>query len=145
IMSKQLNEADRIAICHKKRENPDITQVQLVKWVKEKLGKFVTQATISNTLKHSINILAEDMIINSKRQRQRKVMYPELEERLFEWILKFQHTGQLTGETLKTKAIEIATHLYSDELTLTFSAGWLEKFKKHHGIRQFVTHGESGS
>jgi len=28
---------------------------------------------------------------------------------------------------------------------LQFSAGWLEKFKKRHGIRQVVAHGESGS
>jgi len=85
-MSKQLNEADRVAICRKKRENPDITQAQLVKWVKENIGKSVTQGTISNTLKRSAEFLAEDMVVDAKRQRQRKVSYPELEECLFEWI-----------------------------------------------------------
>ena len=133
-----------MAICREKRENQDITQAELVKWVKEKLGKSVSQVTISNTLKHSAEILAKN-VVDAKRQRQRKVTYPELEERLFEWVLKFQHTGALAGETLKTKAAEIAACLYPGESTLTFSAGWLEKFKKRHGIRQFVAHGESGS
>jgi len=72
-MSKQLNEADRVAICRKKRENPDITQAQLVKWVKENIGKSVTQGTISNTLKRSAEFLAEDVVVDAKRQRQRKV------------------------------------------------------------------------
>lgn len=144
-MSKQLNEADRVAICRNKRDNPKLTQAELVKWVKEKLGKSVTQGTISNTLKRSAEILAGDIENDSKRQRQRKVTYPELEEHLFEWVLNFQHTGQLSGETLKTKAAEIASHLYPGETTLMFSTGWLQKFKKRHGIRQFVAHGESGS
>ena len=125
-MSKQLNEADRVAICHKKRENPDIMQAQLVKWVKENIW----QVSYSrNDLQHA------QALRQILRQRQRKVSYPELEECLFEWILKFQHTGQLSGETLKIKAAEIASRLYPGApTTLQFSAGWLEKFKKRHGI-----------
>src|SRR5688572_3174329 len=102
-MSKQLTEADRVAICREKHKKQDITQAVLVKWVKDKLGKSVTQATISNTLKRFAENLAQD-VVDAKRQRQRKVSYPKLEERLFEWVLKFQHTGALAGETLKTKA-----------------------------------------
>jgi len=111
-----------MAICREKRENQDITQAELVKWVKEKLGKSVSQVTISNTLKRSAEILAKN-VVDAKRQRQRKVTYPELEERLFEWVLKFQHTGALAGETLKTKAAEIAACLYPGESTLTFFCG----------------------
>jgi hypothetical protein len=141
----RLNEAERLAICEKKRKNPSMTQGELVKWAKEKLGKSVSQGTVSNTLKRSAELLADTTVIDAKRKRQSKVKYPELEERLLEWILTFQHTGQLTGETLKTKAEQISSHLYPGESTLTFSQGWLAKFKRRHGLRQFVSHGESGS
>ena len=89
--------------------------------------------------------MAADVEVDSKRQRQRKVTYPQLEERLFEWVLNFQNSGQLNGEALKAKAAEIASHLYPGETTLAFSSGWLHKFKKRHGIQQVVVHGESGS
>jgi hypothetical protein len=140
-----LNESDRVALCQKKHANPGMTQTDLANWVKDTLGKKITQATVSNTLKRSAEILAPDTVIDAKRQRQRKVQYPELEERLIEWVLTYQQTGQLTGDILKVKAEQIAARLYPGESTLKFSAGWLEKFKRRHGIRQYVAHGESGS
>ncbi|CAG8679167.1 2647_t:CDS:1, partial [Acaulospora morrowiae] len=67
-----------------KHDEPSITQAELVNWVRETLSKTIIQETISNTLKYSTEILTEDIIINAKWQRQHKVIYPKLEEYLFE-------------------------------------------------------------
>ena len=68
-----------------------------------------------------------------------------VEDGLYEWILRHQDHVNLTGNLIKEKAKRLAELLSDGESTLRFSNGWLEKFKKRHGIRSYRRFGESGS
>jgi hypothetical protein len=59
-----LTESLRIALYQYKRDNPALSQRALVKWLEEIHQVTVTQATISNTLQRSVELLAREEIVN---------------------------------------------------------------------------------
>jgi hypothetical protein len=91
------------------------------------------------------NVLATKSLSTAKH---RGPQWPLLELVLFEWQQRIEAKGgQTSGEILIEKASEIwrQTPEYRDKPVPHFSVGWLSRFKKRHGIRQRITHGESGS
>jgi hypothetical protein len=51
----------------------------------------------------------------------------------------------ISDAILKEKAIFFANNLGVPENTLTFSNGWITRFKKRNGLRRHKLHGESAS
>jgi arginine repressor len=62
----------RVALCQYKRDNPQLSQKDLIKWLEDNHNIKVSQATISTTLKRAVEILAKfnnETNLNAKRQR----------------------------------------------------------------------------
>jgi len=59
-----------VALCQYKRDNPQLSQKDLIKWLEDNHSVKVSQATISTTLKQLVEILAKshnETNLNAKR------------------------------------------------------------------------------
>jgi hypothetical protein len=78
-------------------------------------------------------------------KNDRKALYPSLESELANFISDMEaHNQPLSGDSITAHAKFIATQQRIDPMP-KFSTGWLEKFKRRHGFRGYISHGESGS
>nr|CAG8599128.1 6798_t:CDS:2 [Entrophospora candida] len=75
-------------------------------------------------------------VTNPDAKRHKNVTVPELELALKEFILIYQNRYILSEAILIEKAKQIASGLGVPEGTLTFSPGWLYKFKRHNGVKE---------
>ncbi len=136
----------RVALYQYKRENPQLSQKDLIKWLEDNHSIKVSQATISTTLKRSAEILAKsNNETNLNAKRQRTVRYPEMESTLVKWFRANQERANVSGELIRESATKILDRLYPGHEPFEFSSGWLEAFKSRHGIRSYRRFGESGS
>ncbi|GJR16797.1 retrovirus-related pol polyprotein from transposon TNT 1-94 [Tanacetum coccineum] len=135
----------RRALCKHNKDNPSLTQKQLQEWVHSNYGLQVSQATISNTVKRSLEYLS----LAPERgdvKRHKPAKFPDLEKSLYEWILQYQEHVNMTGELIIEKAKKFMKDMYPvDTPDFTFSIGWLGKFKARYGIKNFRRFGESRS
>nr|GEU49770.1 hypothetical protein [Tanacetum cinerariifolium] len=135
----------RRALCKHNKDNPSLTQKQLQEWVHSNYGLQVSQATISNTVKRSLEYLS----LAPERgdvKRHKPAKFPDLEKSLYKWILQYQEHVNMTGELIIEKAKKFMKDMYPvDTPDFTFSIGWLGKFKARCGIKNFWRFGESGS
>lgn len=93
----------RVEFCKIKESNPNWKQTDLVKWLEETHGLTVSQAAISKTLKRSVNLLKEEVPLNSNAKRSKSVKYPAMESVLYEWFVGHQEHVNVSGELLKEK------------------------------------------
>jgi len=92
----------RIALCQYKRNNPPLSQKDLIKWFKDNHSIKVSQATISTTLKWSTEILAKsNNETNFNAKRQRTVRYPKMESALVKWFWANQEWANVSGELVR--------------------------------------------
>jgi hypothetical protein len=131
----------RIALCEHKKKHPSLTQADLITWLQETHNVFVSQGTISLTLKRSVEIFAKKEDVNRAAKRQRTVM----ETTLYRWFLTYQDQVNMLGDLTKEKAAYFLTELYPGHGAFEFSNGWLESFKNRRGIQFYRRFGESGS
>ncbi|GKC39121.1 CENP-B homolog protein 2-like protein [Tanacetum coccineum] len=85
----------RRALCKHNKDNPSLTQKQLQEWVHSNYGLQVSQATISNTVKRSLEYLS----LAPERgdvKRHKPAKFPDLEKSLYEWILLYQEHVNMT-------------------------------------------------
>ncbi|GKC71966.1 CENP-B homolog protein 2-like protein, partial [Tanacetum coccineum] len=90
----------RRALCKHNKDNPSLTQKQLQEWVHSNYGLQVSQATISNTVKRSLEYLS----LAPERgdvKRHKPAKFPDLEKSLYEWILQYQEHVNMTGELME--------------------------------------------
>lgn len=136
-----LTNAIRKAICEKKAQDALLTQTQLLKWIKDTYGLEVSQATISNTLKRSNYFLNPSTKIHMNSKRYSPVKYPQVEAALLEWIKscgRGSRNRAFGGELLRKKAEEFMRLYYPANVSnISFSNGWLHRFKLRHGIKSF--------
>jgi len=135
----------RVALCQYKRDNPQLSQKDLIKWFEDNHNIKVSQATISTTLKWSAEILAKsDNETNLNAKRQRIVRYPKMECALVKWFRANQERANVSGELVRESATKILDRLYPGHEPFEFSSGWLEAFKSRHGIRSCRRFDENG-
>jgi len=127
-----LTESLRIALCQYKRDNPALSQRALVKWLEEIHQVTVTQATISNTLQRSAELLAREEIVNGNTKTRRPVMYQDVDEALAQWVEVYQANINISREMIRLKAAQFLERLHLDAPKFEFSNGWLAKFKQRH-------------
>lgn len=145
VKKSTLTDEMRKALCEHKNEHPSSSQKDLQQWVQQKFGLFISQSTVSNTLKRSAEYLSKE-ITNSNVKRHKSAKYPELEKVLYEWFIQYQEKVNMTGEMIQTKAKEFLRKMYGDaNPEFNFSSGWLERFKARYGIKSYRKFGESGS
>jgi len=76
-----------VALCQYKRDNLQLSQKDLIKWLENNHSIKISQATISTTLKRSAEILAKsNNETNLNDKCQRTVRYPEMESVLVKWF-----------------------------------------------------------
>jgi hypothetical protein len=77
----------RVALCQYKRDNPQFSPKDLIKWLEDNHSIKVSQTTISTTLKRSVEILAKsNNETNLNAKHQQIVRYPEMESTLVKWF-----------------------------------------------------------
>ncbi len=136
----------RVALYQYKRDNPQLSQKDLIKWLEDNHSIKVSQATISTTLKRSAAILAKfDNETNLNAKRQWIVRYSKMESALVKWFRANQERANVSGELVRESATKILDQLYPGHEPFEFSSGWLEAFKSRHGIRSYCRFGENGS
>ena len=142
-----LSFAQRLAIRQYARAHPRLTQNQLREWFEYSFQRIITQPTISESLSSKFAHLDTDTPINPKQQRVRPAKYPHLEAALFEWHQRVEIDIPLSSEAIKEQARRFWSRLpqYQEMELPQFSNGWLEGFKKRHGIKQRIRHGEAAS
>jgi hypothetical protein len=135
----------RVALCQYKRNNPQLSQKDMIKWLKDNHSIKISQATISTTLKRLAEILAKsDNETDLNAKCQRTVRYPEMESAMVKWFWANQERANVRGELVKESATKILDRLYPGHEPFEFSSGWLEAFKSRHGIKSYRRFGENG-
>ena len=138
-----LTDSVRRAICEYKRDNPSVGQVKIVNWLVATHGLTITQATVSNTLKRSEEILRDERTEKSSTKLRRKVTYPLVEQALVVWIRAHEGLIAMSGDVLMEKAKRYFQELYPNERSLVFGTGWLQGFRSRHKIWTRQRSGES--
>lgn len=138
-----LNNSQKYEFCLYARDNK-LTRKEYVNWIEQKWGFKVNESTITRILQKSDEILRTE-IYNPEAKRHKPVTVPELELALKEFILVYQSKTILSDAVIIEKAKQLADRLEIPSGTLSFSPGWLQKFKDRNGIRQQRLHGEASS
>ncbi len=114
----------RITLYQYKRDNPQLSQKDLIKWLEDNHSIKVSQATISTTLKRSAEILAKsDNETNLNAKRQRTVRYLEMESTIIKWFRANQEQANVNGELVRKSAMKILDRLYPGHEPFKFSSG----------------------
>jgi hypothetical protein len=139
-------------------------KVKILDWMKEK------RASQSETARywqsHSFPNLSQGVIsrwVKDERKirehaldpkesgfkRARLVENPKVEALLWLWCLsRLQRKHKFTGQLIIEKAWTFETMHNPgilDKDRMSFSSGWLEKFKRQMGLKEYKSHGEAGS
>jgi hypothetical protein len=122
---------EKMEVIKHKKDNPALTQNQIVDWIEETMDKRVSRAAVSKIL----SSFDETDFVNPNMKRNKAVRHPELEYLLLEWVMD-QESGSISDEMLINEAKDIAFDLKIPESGLSFSSGWLYSFKKRHNIRR---------
>lgn len=114
-----------------KLHNIRITQSTICRWAKQK-EKWIAELEKNPHLVHA--------------RRVREVEYPALDAAVVKWVTNREDQGQaVTGPLILEKAARLRDALGIPKEKLLLSVGWLDAFKKRHGICKRVLHGEAGS
>jgi hypothetical protein len=135
----------RLALVWYKKDHLSATQKELIKWLEDTHQLKVSQATVSGTLKRSVELLAKATTSNLSSKCQKTMKFPIMEAALAEWFLANQEHVNLGGDLIRESVMKIIDRLYPDHSPFEFSNGWLEAFKIRHGIKKHRRFGESGS
>ena len=144
-----ISDIERRQIRLKHREFPEWTQTQLAKWAAGQFRRPISQSTICDSLKDKFSYVEKRLSRGQRSSERRRVcQYPVLEDALFDWHQQLQSRKiPITGRMIQHAASAFWDRIeqYSQIKKPAFSGGWLERFKKRHGIQKYKRHGESGS
>ncbi len=113
-----------VALCQYKRDNRQLSQKDLIKWLEDNHNIKVSQATIFTTLKRSAEILAKsDNETNLNAKRLRTVRYPKMESALVKWFRANQERANVSGELVRESATKILDRFYPRHEPFEFSSG----------------------
>lgn len=127
----------------------DLPVVQMVTCLRDLGFSTTCAATIRRYVQKEASIrhhVATHPHSSSARARS-DVALPEVEDRLWQWIQGAQNRHlRLTGLIIKMKARQLAAEMQVPaEDIIGFSDGWLARFKRRYGIKNYVFHGEASS
>jgi hypothetical protein len=129
-------------ICQYHNEHPNVKHKELAIIFKIENSR----STITKILANKEKWLKEDTFGDAgQRVRIRVEKYHKTNEALSLWVTAaMENRLILSGAILQNKALTFAMN-FDDEKDFKASEGWLEAFKKRHGIRSYILHGESNS
>lgn len=78
-----------------------------------------------------------------KRQTAKQSQFDQVDEALFMWFSQERLKGTpLSGPLIQEKAIHLNKLLNGGESSFVASSGWLDRWKRRHGVRQLTITGE---
>lgn len=78
-----------------------------------------------------------------KRQTAKQSQFDQVDEALFMWFSQERQKGTpLSGPLIQEKAIHLNKLINGDESSFMASSGWLDRWKRRHGVRQLTITGE---
>ena len=129
---------------HRKNAGHQFTNADIAKWAKERFS-------LKNSPHHSTISLIIKQCGAEKKITGRKFQSKKLEDNLSNWIWKMYYKNIFISDAMiieKGKFILSELNSQLDEqnkILLSFSNGWLNKFKKRHGFKRCYSHGESAN
>lgn len=107
----------------------------------------VGKATICDWKKNRMKLEQSCAMSSGKtleiRQTLKESQYDKVDEALFLWFTQERERGTpLSGALVQEKAIYLNKLMNGDD-SFSASTGWLDRFKKRHGIRQLTITGET--
>jgi len=136
-MKKQLSIKEKLEILRKLENNDKISDVA-------KIYNMTTRTIYRIKMeKENLELFANDRVdIESDIKRMKKSRVPTVEKLLYAWFVnQREKKNQVTNCELQAKAMEIHRTCDSN-VKFESSLGWLQKFKKRHGIRSLTISGE---
>ena len=119
------------------------TQLELANFFTEKFGFNVPRKTISNILRNEEKILMKTDLGGAIKQG--KEMYQDLEKALVLWIQGAAQKNLIVNEHIIVSKAKSFAKNFNVDTNFKFSHGWLQNFKKRHGLKQITLHGEAES
>lgn len=112
--------------------------------ISEEYGITNSTVTYYKENREKIMMVASNSFQEMKKKTLHQGELPDLEQRLYDWFLEQRNRNcQINGDIMKAKAVEYYESLYPNrEKTFTASNGWLQKFRRRHGIRFLKLSGE---
>jgi hypothetical protein len=134
-------------ICIYANNNPKKTQNDITSFFNTQWNINMDRTTVFKILKkRDIFLAIEDNSIYASFKCSCQVKVPQVNEVLKIWVGQaLSNRMFISNAILKEKAIFFAHNLGVPENTLTFSSGWITRFKKRNGLRRYKLHGESAS
>ncbi|CAG8817011.1 13347_t:CDS:2, partial [Gigaspora rosea] len=108
----------------------------------------IDRTTISKILKKADEYqqVNDDDVETENIFRHRSVKHPMLELAMNMWIEQVTTEEMILSDSLiKEKGHQFAQAFGISKESLTFSNGWISKFKKRNGLRKTMMHGEAAS
>ncbi|ELT97375.1 hypothetical protein CAPTEDRAFT_190557 [Capitella teleta] len=137
----QMTRGMKAMICRMKSDDPKLTIRNIGDFLFKEYNVRIGRTTIFETLREKKYWLSAP--VNDSYCRRRLPKHPELEEALFNWYSDrrlAQPSQRITDQQILNQAQIIGKHIAPD---LTYSAGWLSRFKQRKGIVQRTPSGKS--
>ncbi|KAF4227133.1 hypothetical protein CNMCM8980_007764 [Aspergillus fumigatiaffinis] len=133
---KPISTSQKAALRAQKRLHPNATQKDLRKWFQETYDHTLSSGLISDILSRKYDYLDADSLPTRDAKRQRRENWPELENALFEWIIRVEEQIPISAEIIRQKAQSFWEKIYPGQEMPTFSNGWLHNFQTRRQVIQ---------
>ena len=134
-------------ICIYSNDNNTATSTDIASYFNNKYSINIDRSTVSKILSTKDRWI--DLNLESQETsvvRHRNVKFSFLEKVMTCWVEQMMGRGIILTELLiKEKAQEFAQLLEISEEELSFSNGWISRFKMRNHLRSFRFHGEANS
>jgi hypothetical protein len=126
-------------------KNPSASREQIADYMKSKHNTDISLSTISEIMKEKAKWLNISLTEAASTATQEGTLKrKELDDALLLWFKSMLERGAtLNDNVMIEKAREIGKRL--QVTSLTYSNGWLQKFKQRHSIKCYKKHGECAS
>lgn len=142
---KSIPTSQKVALRARKRLHPNTTQKELREWFKDTYDHLLSSGLISDILSRKYDHLDSDLPCSRDTKRQRRENWPELENALFEWMIRVEGQIPISAEIIRQKAQFFWEKIYPGQEMPTFSNGWLHNFQARKSVKWYRQHGEEGA
>jgi len=146
-MRSRISDTQKKEICEFAEKNPSYRHHEIAN---EFMNRYPTlnidRSTVSKVLKKADQYCQLDNVQAETTFRHRSVKYSMLELAMNMWVERVTAGGVIISDSLvKEKGRYFAQELAIPEESLTFSNGWITRFKRRNGLRKITMHGEAAS
>lgn len=143
----RISDKQKKEICEFAKKNPIFKQQEIASVFMERYpGLKIDRSTVSKILKNADKYQFNDDLHAEETFRHRSVKYPMLERAVNMWIEQVTAEGLIISDSIiKEKGHQFAQALAIPEESITFSNGWVTKFKQRNGLKKIIMHGEAAS